>query len=131
MEEPRRISPVGMIAWVLIRTDSPPDPPPEAVVSPPSPSPESQPPTTRTAALMASDRYTVREPIPQKSTRRRVNRQLRARVFAAYGRRCCECGGSDVPLEVHHVNGDPSDNRLQNTIPLCREHHRKATFPGI
>jgi 5-methylcytosine-specific restriction endonuclease McrA len=36
-----------------------------------------------------------------------------------------------VPLEVHHVNGDPIDNRIQNTIPLCRDCHHKATFPGI
>jgi ketosteroid isomerase-like protein len=30
----------------------------------------------------------------------------------------------DVDLEVHHVNGDPSDNRIRNTIPLCRDCHR-------
>ena len=34
-------------------------------------------------------------------------------------------------LEVHHVNGDPTDNRIQNTIPLCVDCHRSATFPGI
>jgi HNH endonuclease len=57
--------------------------------------------------------------------------KLRARVFAAYGRRCADCGRSDVSLEVHHVNGDPMDNRIANTIPLCRDCHRMATFPGI
>jgi 5-methylcytosine-specific restriction endonuclease McrA len=62
--------------------------------------------------------------------RGRHNARLRARVFAAYGRRCADCGRSDVPLEVHHVNGDPLDNRIQNTIPLCRDCHRSATFPG-
>jgi 5-methylcytosine-specific restriction endonuclease McrA len=36
-----------------------------------------------------------------------------------------------VPLEIHHVNGDPMDNRIANTIPLCRDCHHKATFPGI
>jgi 5-methylcytosine-specific restriction endonuclease McrA len=62
--------------------------------------------------------------------RGRHNARLRARVFAAYGRSCADCGRSDVPLEVHHVNGDPLDNRIQNTIPLCRDCHRSATFPG-
>jgi 5-methylcytosine-specific restriction endonuclease McrA len=39
---------------------------------------------------------------------------LRTRVFAVYGRRCADCGRSDVPLEVHHLNGDPTDNRIRN-----------------
>ena len=42
-----------------------------------------------------------------------------------------DCGRSDVPFEVHHVNGDPMDNRIANTIPLCRDCHHTATFPGI
>jgi hypothetical protein len=32
--------------------------------------------------------------------------KLRTRVFAAKGRRCRDCGRSEVPFEVHHVNGD-------------------------
>jgi hypothetical protein len=52
--------------------------------------------------------------------------KLRTRVFAVYGRCCRDCGRSDVPLEVHHVNGDPTDNRIANTIPLCRDCHRSS-----
>jgi hypothetical protein len=36
-----------------------------------------------------------------------------------------------VPLEVHHVNGDPIDSRIVNTIPPRRDCHHAATFPGI
>jgi 5-methylcytosine-specific restriction endonuclease McrA len=57
--------------------------------------------------------------------------KLRARAFRAYGRRCRDCGRSDVALQLHHVNGDPMDNRIRNTIPLCLDCHHKATFPGI
>jgi hypothetical protein len=57
-----------------------------------------------------------------------VNGRLRARVFAVYGRRCFECGRSDVPLEAHHVNGDPTDNAIGNLIPLCGDCHRS---PGM
>ena len=46
-------------------------------------------------------------------------------------RRCRECGRSDVPIEVHHVNGDPTDNRIANTTPLCVDCHRSTTFPGV
>jgi 5-methylcytosine-specific restriction endonuclease McrA len=45
-------------------------------------------------------------------------------------RRCLRCGRSNVPLQVHHRNGDPMDNRIANTIPLCRDCHHEATFPG-
>jgi 5-methylcytosine-specific restriction endonuclease McrA len=40
-------------------------------------------------------------------------------------------GSLALSLEVHHVNGDPMDNRISNTIPLCRDCHHKPTFPGI
>jgi 5-methylcytosine-specific restriction endonuclease McrA len=52
-------------------------------------------------------------------------------VFAVYGHRCADCGRSDLPLEVHHVNSDKTDNRITNLVPLCRDCHRLATFPGI
>jgi 5-methylcytosine-specific restriction endonuclease McrA len=56
---------------------------------------------------------------------------LRRRVFRAYGHRCADCGRSDAPLQVHHRNSNPMDNRLANLIPLCRDCHRSATFPGV
>jgi predicted restriction endonuclease len=57
--------------------------------------------------------------------------KLRTQVFAVYGSRCRDCGRANVPLEVHHVNGDPMDNRIANTIPLCRDCHHEATYPAI
>jgi hypothetical protein len=51
------------------------------------------------------------------------------------GTRCQETNR----LELHHVNGDQSDDRVSNQTPLCREHHellghdRNAIFamPGF
>lgn len=36
----------------------------------------------------------------------------------------CEVCGSDGPVDVHHANGDRSDDSLDNLIPLCRSCHR-------
>jgi HNH endonuclease len=41
---------------------------------------------------------------------------------------CEECGlsawrGEPLPLELHHVSGDPSDNRIQNLQLLCPNCH--------
>ena len=52
-------------------------------------------------------------------------------VFSAYGRRSFDCGRSDVPLEVHHDDGNPMNDRTSNTIPLCLDCHHDATLPGV
>ncbi len=37
--------------------------------------------------------------------------------------------GSKVVLTVHHINGDPTDNRRMNLIALCQEHHNRLDQP--
>jgi hypothetical protein len=43
-------------------------------------------------------------------------------------RRCEDCGGTEwngqeIPLELHHINGDRTDNRLCNIQLLCPNCH--------
>jgi 5-methylcytosine-specific restriction endonuclease McrA len=58
--------------------------------------------------------------------RGRAGVELRERVKRIHGHRCRHCGVTGVPLEVHHRNGDHTDNRLANLLPLCRPCHARA-----
>ncbi len=58
--------------------------------------------------------------------------EIRERVLTAYGHRCsfvgkdgkrCEVHG---PLQIHHVNSDPTDNSLANLRPVCAPHHHQV-----
>lgn len=63
---------------------------------------------------------------------------LRARLFRAglKEERCERCGldewrGQPLPVTLHHVNGDPYDNRLENLQFLCPNcHSQTPNFGG-
>ena len=51
---------------------------------------------------------------------------LWVRVFNRQGYRCsCGCGG--LPVEVHDVNGDRTDNRIENLSGLTTECHLRIS----
>lgn len=39
------------------------------------------------------------------------------------GEECWICGET-ASVEVHHIDGDRSNNELDNLVPLCEKHHR-------
>jgi 5-methylcytosine-specific restriction endonuclease McrA len=51
-------------------------------------------------------------------------RRLRTKILERDGHRCVYCH-TDVALEVHHVNGDPTDDRETNLETVCKNCHRK------
>lgn len=51
--------------------------------------------------------------------------RLRAQLIAKFGERCAVCLATER-LEVHHVNGDPSDNALRNVELRCAAHNPRG-----
>jgi hypothetical protein len=43
---------------------------------------------------------------------------------------CCRCREARQPIEIHHINGDPSDHRPTNLAVLCRNCHGLVSQSG-
>jgi 5-methylcytosine-specific restriction endonuclease McrA len=56
-------------------------------------------------------------------------REIRPRILARDNYACADCEAT-VHLEVHHLDGDPQNNRAENLLTLCdkchMERHRQA-----
>lgn len=51
--------------------------------------------------------------------------QYRRRAIEAYGHECSGCGCTDKCMDVHHLNGNHSDDRLDNLVVLCKSCHAR------
>lgn len=51
-------------------------------------------------------------------------------AFEYYGKKCEVCGydEQECALEVHHIDGDRKNNRIDNLIVLCSNHHAMVTY---
>ncbi len=47
----------------------------------------------------------------------------RSLCFHYHEKKCCVCGW-DLIVEVHHFDGDKTNNDPRNLIPLCPNHHQ-------
>lgn len=72
------------------------------------------------------------EPMRQR-TRTSGWQKLRAAVRKRDGYRCVSCGRSleelsrlGLKLHVHHLNGDPTDNRMVNLASRCEDCHPRG-----
>jgi 5-methylcytosine-specific restriction endonuclease McrA len=59
--------------------------------------------------------------------RGRILQRRRARLIHTRGARCQRCRRTHVELELHHLDGDASNDDDRNLELLCRDCHRAAT----
>jgi DNA-binding CsgD family transcriptional regulator/5-methylcytosine-specific restriction endonuclease McrA len=76
-------------------------------------------------------------PIEELLSRSRARKHLKGRLVKAglLTERCAECGitrwrEQPLSLELHHINGDGHDNRLENLTLLCPNCHSQTDSWG-
>lgn len=47
----------------------------------------------------------------------------RSTCFLSHKKECVVCGENKI-VEVHHLDEDKNNNRIENLIPLCPTHHK-------
>lgn len=51
------------------------------------------------------------------------NNSYRSTCFLYHEKKCIICGETNI-VEVHHYDGDHTNNNIENLIPLCPTHHQ-------
>lgn len=65
-----------------------------------------------------------------KKKRIPIPKDLAADVMFAADRTCCVCRENGKAVQIHHIDGDPSNNTLENLVVLCLEHHDQTQIKG-
>ena len=59
-----------------------------------------------------------------------IPQELAARVLFAADRTCCVCRTRGKPVQIHHIDDDPSNQDLRNLGVLCFDCHRETQLRG-
>lgn len=58
-------------------------------------------------------------------TREPFTKKERYNILKQLGRLCIDCGTNE-DIQIHHIDGNPSNNTLNNLEPMCYRCHRKT-----
>ncbi|HPB31130.1 MAG TPA: HNH endonuclease signature motif containing protein, partial [Candidatus Sumerlaeota bacterium] len=74
--------------------------------------------------MSKTENQTPKRPKQRKSVSALTSKKL----YQEADNRCSFCGVADVAvLEIHHIDGDPSNNQIENLIVVCGNCHSKIT----
>lgn len=65
-----------------------------------------------------------------KQRRTPIPAALQARVQFEADRTCCVCRTPGKPIQIHHIDGDPGNNAINNLAVLCRDCHDLTMITG-
>lgn len=66
----------------------------------------------------------------KKKTREPIPNDIAARALFLSDRVCCVCRVRGKPVQIHHIDEDPSNNSLKNLSVLCFDCHRETQIRG-
>jgi hypothetical protein len=55
---------------------------------------------------------------------------IAAEVMYQHDRVCCVCNEPGKAIQIHHIDGNPSNHSLENLAVLCFQHHEEAHLRG-
>jgi len=59
--------------------------------------------------------------------RTKIPKQVEAHILFSNRHTCCHCRDQNKDVQLHHIDGNNSNNKLQNLAVLCLDCHSKAT----
>jgi len=59
-----------------------------------------------------------------------IPKDIAARVLFISNRTCCVCRGEGKPVQIHHIDDNPSNNAFNNLAVLCFDCHRETQIKG-
>jgi hypothetical protein len=65
-----------------------------------------------------------------KKTRTEISAELAANVLVDSDRICCVCRKPDKPVQIHHIDENPSNNVPENLAVLCFDCHHLTQLRG-
>ena len=82
-------------------------------------------PKRKVSATTGIPKYNFQRPHPGTHEARRTL-ELEGRALD----KCEECGNTDPPINVHHIDGNPYNNDPLNLLVLCRNCHQNRHGPA-